>query len=456
MGWYFCFHKKKHMTYKSRISYFLRTWTLSLVTVFSAVAATAQSNPKALLLSDAIKLAQEQNSQVTIAKTAEKISLSQFKQTEAIWLPQVNLSYTGFTTNQPLNAFGFKLQQAQVQASDFNPAVLNNPGATSNVMTQLSVQQPLFNPDMTFLRKAALKESEVYAFKTQRTREAITMQVTNTYLQLEFAYEAVKVLQDALATVKEIYRFTNDRYQQGLLQRSDLLQVEVQVKTVETQLAEARSQISNISDQLSQLMNTEAGQVYSTEPVVLSVADYSDSVSTERSDIRAMNTAVSAYDLAIKSTRNSMLPKLNAFGNYQLNDKKVFGFGANAYFAGIQLSWDIFKGNQAKNKAATQTLEKTKLQEQLQEQLQQGTVEIRKTKRQLEDTRYRISQQTTAAEQAEEALRIIRNRYNQGLVNTTDVLLAQNQLAQQKMLLAQAQFMQKSTLTYLQFLTTSK
>lgn len=445
------------MIYKSRRSYFLRTLVLSVSMVFSALAATAQQNTKPLLLNDAITLALEQNRQIGLAKTAEKISLSQFKQTEAIWLPQVNLSYTGFTTNQPLNAFGFKLQQSQVQSSDFNPATLNYPGATSNVMTQLSVQQPIFNPDMNYLRKAALKESEVYAFKTQRTKEAITLQVTNSYLQLEFAYEAVKVLQEALATVREIYRFTNDRYQQGLLQKSDLLQVEVQVKTVETNLAEANSQISNISDQLSQLMNTATGQVYTTQAVVLPVAaGFTDSVSTTRADIKAMNTALSAYDLAIKSTQKSMLPKLNAFGNYQLNDQKLFGFGANAYFAGIQLSWDIFKGNQAKNKAATQTLEKTKLQEQLQEQLQQGTVEIRKTKRQLEDTRFRISQQTTAAEQAEEALRIIRNRYNQGLVNTTDVLMAQSQLAQQKMLLAQALFMQKSTLTYLQFLTTSK
>ncbi|MBI2272168.1 MAG: TolC family protein [Bacteroidetes bacterium] len=445
------------MIYTSRRSYFLRTLVLSVSMVFSALAATAQQNTKPLLLNDAITLALEQNRQIGLAKTAEKISLSQFKQTEAIWLPQVNLSYTGFTTNQPLNAFGFKLQQSQVQASDFNPATLNHPGATSNVMTQLSVQQPIFNPDMNYLRKAALKEAEVYAFKTQRTKEAITLQVTNSYLQLEFAYEAVKVLQEALATVREIYRFTNDRYQQGLLQKSDLLQVEVQVKTVETNLAEANSQISNISDQLSQLMNTATGQVYTTQAVVLPVAaGFTDSVSTARADIKAMNTALSAYDLAIKSTQKSMLPRLNAFGNYQLNDQKLFGFGANAYFAGIQLSWDIFKGNQAKNKAATQTLEKTKLQEQLQEQLQQGTVEIRKTKRQLDDTRFRISQQTTAAEQAEEALRIIRNRYSQGLVNTTDVLMAQSQLAQQKMLLAQALFMQKSTLTYLQFLTTSK
>lgn len=445
------------MIYKSRRSYFLRTLVLSVSMVFSALAATAQQNTKPLLLNDAITLALEKNRQIGLAKTAEKISLSQFKQTEAIWLPQVNLSYTGFTTNQPLNAFGFKLQQSQVQASDFNPATLNRPGATSNVMTQLSVQQPIFNPDMDYLRKAALKEAEVYAFKTQRTKDAITLQVTNSYLQLEFAYEAVKVLQEALATVREIYRFTNDRYQQGLLQKSDLLQVEVQVKTVETNLAEANSQISNISDHLSQLMNTATGQVYTTQAVVLPVATgFADSVSTARADIKAMNTALSAYDLAIKSTQKSMLPRLNAFGNYQLNDQKLYGFGANAYFAGIQLSWDIFKGNQAKNKVATQTLEKTRVQEQLQEQLQQGTVEIRKTKRQLDDTRFRISQQTTAAEQAEEALRIIRNRYSQGLVNTTDVLMAQSQLAQQKMLLAQAQFMQKSTLTYLQFLTTSK
>lgn len=444
------------MIYKSRRSYFLRTLVLSVSMAFSALAVTAQQPAKPLLLNDAIRMAQEQNRQIGLARTAEKISLSQFKQTEAIWLPQVNLSYTGFTTNQPLNAFGFKLQQSQVQASDFNPATLNHPGATSNVMTQLSVQQPIFNPDMDYLRKAALKEAEVYAFKTQRTKEAVTLQVTNTYLQLEFAYEAVKVLQEALATVREIYRFTNDRYQQGLLQKSDLLQVEVQVKTVETNLAEANSQIRNISDQLSQLMNTEAGQVYTTQAFALPVVNgFSDSVSTARADIKAMNAALSVYDLAIKSTQKSMLPKLNAFGNYQLNDKKLFGFGANAYFAGIQLSWDIFKGNQAKNKAATQTLEKTRVQEQLQEQLQLGTAEIRKTKRQLEDTRFRISQQTTAAEQAEEALRIIRNRYNQGLVNTTDVLMAQSQLAQQKMLLAQAQFMQKSTLTYLQFLTTS-
>jgi hypothetical protein len=39
-------------------------------------------------------------------------------------------------------------------------------------------------------------------------------------------------------------------------------------------------------------------------------------------------------------------------------------------------------------------------------------------------------------------------------VNTTDVLLAQMQLSQQKLLLAQAAFTANVTLAYLQFLTT--
>jgi outer membrane protein TolC len=427
---------------------------LSLAMFVTSLAVQAQDTVKPLLLADAIKMAMENNRQIGLAKTDEKIALSQYKQTDAIWLPQVNLSYTGFTTNQPLSAFGFKLQQAQVQQADFNPAILNNP---SNIMTQLSVQQPLYNPDQEYMRKAALKQSEVFTFKTQRTKEAIAMQVTNSYLQLEFSYEVVKVLKEALETVREIYRFTNDRYRQGLLQKSDVLNVEVQVKAAETNLAEANSQIKTLSDQLSMLMNNGKGLVYTTVPLTTQTETVlPDSVSLTRSDIKAMLTAVSAYDLSIKSTQKSLLPRINAFANYQLNDKKIFGFGANAYLAGIQVSWDIFKGNQAKNKTATQVLEKNKIQEQVQEQMEQGTVEIRKTQRQLEDLRFRIKQQTTSVEQATEALRIVQNRYTQGLINTTDVLMAQTQISQQKMLYAQAVFMQKSIFTYLQFLTANQ
>ncbi len=56
-------------------------------------------------------------------------------------------------------------------------------------------------------------------------------------------------------------------------------------------------------------------------------------------------------------------------------------------------------------------------------------------------------------ENAAEALRILQDRYEQGLVNSTDVLQSQTQLSQQKLAKAQAVFAYNSTLAYIQFLT---
>jgi outer membrane protein TolC len=295
----------------------------------------------------------------------------------------------------------------------------------------------------------------MYAAQSQRTTEAIKMQVVQTYLYLEFTYQYEKVTVEGLKTIQSIYKFTKDRFNQGMMQKSDLLNVEVQVQAAQLQHSQAKSQIDNISDQLSVLMGAPKGVAYTTQSYTLGTqADVSDSVSSGRSDIRALNAAVDSYDMAIKSTQMGWMPRLNGFANYNINDKSIAIDGAKSYIAGVQLSWDIFKGNQVNRKVATQKLEKTKVQAQLNSQLESGAAEIRKTKRAVVDANYKIQQQTTSVQQSEEALRILQNRYEQGLVSTNDILVAQTQLSQQKLLLAQAQLEQKSAINYLEFLTT--
>jgi outer membrane protein TolC len=430
---------------------------LALVTLFilNTVTINAQVIPKSLSMEEAIQAAVQNNKQLLIAKTDEAIAKSNFNQTEAIWLPNVNLSQTAYRTNNPLNVFGFKLQQASVLQADFNPAILNNPNNYSNYNTQLALQQPIINLDALYMRKAAKEQVGMYAAQVQRTTEAIKMQVVQSYLYLEFTYQYEKVTVEGLKTMQSIYKFTKDRFDQGMMQKSDLLNVAVQVQAAELQHSQAKSQIENMSDQLTVLMGAPKGVVYSTKPYNLSPqTDISDSVSSGRSDIRALNAAVNSYDMAIKSTEMSWMPKLNAFANYNINDKSIAFNGAKSYIAGVQLSWDIFKGNQMNRKAATQRLEKTKVQQQLTSQLETGAAEIRKTKRAVVDANYKIQQQTTSVQQSEEALRILQNRYEQGLVSTNDILVAQTQLSQQKLFLAQAQLEQKSAINYLEFLTT--
>ena len=416
----------------------------------------AQTNTSPLALAEAISKATQNNRAATIATLDEQVAASNYKQTEAIYLPQVSLSYTAMSTNNPLNAFGFKLQQKSISQADFNPDLLNHPNGTPDFTTKLEVQQPLINMDRWYMRKGAAIQVEIYQLKKTRTKEYLAFAVQKAYLQLQLAYNAVSVLEDAKKTIKAVYTFTDNHYKQGLVQKSDLLNVQVQINTVESNLTKAKSNIGNASDYLSLLMGQSTGIIYTvTDNTFYTNTDSTATIAANRSDFMAMQKAIEASNIMIQSSKKSELPKLNAFGSYQLNDSRMLGFGANAYLVGMQLSWDIFKGYRTKNTITTQTLERNKLSEQLSQQKEESALELSKTKRDIADASDEIITQKSGISQAEEALRILQNRYEQGLVNTTDVLQATTQLSQQKFGLAQAVFNKKVALAYQQFLTAS-
>lgn len=420
--------------------------------------ALAQGDTKTLTLHDAIEATLVNNKSIQLAKVDENIALANFRQTDAIFLPQVDLSYTAMSTNNPLNAFGFKLQQRSITQNDFNPALLNHPSATPDYMAQMEFKQPLLNIDMLYMRKGAEKQTEVYRYKTQRTQEYITFETTKAFLQLQLAYQAEGVLAEAGQTAKAVFKYTDDHFKQGLIQKSDLLNARVHVTAVESSLAKARSNILNASDYLSLLMGQPTGKIYSIadEPQTnLPAIDTVQKAFATRSDFMAMQKAIDASGLMIKSSQMSYLPKLNAFGNYQYNDSRLTGFGANAYLIGIQLSWNVFNGNKTKHVIAAQKLERDKLTVQLAQQKDQSQMELDKAYRDLSDARFEMAQDQAAIEQAAEAVRILQNRYQQGLVNTTDVLTADTQLSQLKFSLAQAQFTANVTSAYIKLLTTT-
>lgn len=420
-------------------------------------AAMAQQPVVYLTLKEATDSTLANNRDLGLSRLDEKIAKAKTKEMDAIYLPQADFSFTALSSNNPLNAFGFKLQQQVVQQKDFNPDLLNKPGASGDYSGRLQVKQPLLNMDLVYMRKAVAAQEGIYQMKTQRTSEYLTYEVKKGYLQLQLLYEAEKVLKEALSSANAMYTFTDNRVKEGLMQKSDALNVQVWIHTVETNLAETASNIRNASDYLSLLMGRPYGTVYSAEPAKPESSELSGaSVPENRADFAAMKKAMEASSLMIKSAEKSYLPRINAFASYQVNDYRLTGFGAGSYLAGLQLSWDIFKGNSTKNKINTQQVELSKLSGQLENQQVQSQLELNKTLRQLEDARFKIRQQTAAVENATEALRILQDRYEQGLVNSTDVLQAQTQLSQQQLGKAQAVFSYNSTAAYISFLTSSQ
>jgi len=434
------------------------TWVLLSVVSLTSYGSRAQHSTQPLSLQEAITASVSNNNAMKLSALDEQVARAKFRQTDAIFLPLANFTYTASTSNNPLNALGFKLQQQSIKEADFNPAVLNNPTATPDFSGRFELQQPLLNVDLLYQRKGAAKQVEMYHHLSQRTKEHLSFETEKAYLQLQMAYDEKKVLNEALATSKAVYKTSGDYYNQGLIQKSDLLNAELHVMDIETQLKNSWSVIQDASDMLSILMGQSTGVVYTLEPIGITNAVIAQNagISNERSDFKALQKGMESYDMMIKSSKMSYLPRLNAVTSWQWNDKAMFGFDANSYLAGIRLSWNIFNGNRTKNTITQQQLEKEKLATQLDQQKSEAQWQINHTRRQLRDASFAMQQQRLAVEQASEALRVLQNRYMQGLVKTTDLLMGQTQLSQQKMAYVHAVFTYNLATAALQFLITSK
>jgi outer membrane protein TolC len=427
------------------------------LTAFTRVSAQQTGDSVMALSSEtAVHMALEANRALRQAAIDERTAAARYRETSAIFLPQAGISYTAMTTDNPLDAFGFKLQQSSATQADFNPSLLNHPGGTPDFLTSVDVKIPILNLDGLYQRKSAAAAIDVYRFRTQRTREGLIFQVKQAYMTLQLARQAVNVLRFSLVTADSICRFTADRVGQGMLSKADEANATVRVATVRSRLAEAQSEVLNASDALSLLMGQPADRVYlptdTLQPAPIPTG--SDTVSGERADFSALRRTIDAADLGIRGTQASALPRLNAFGSWQYNDARMFGFGAHAYMAGIQLSWNLFNGNSVHNKAVTQRLERDKWHSELQRQREQSDADLRKARRQLTDADLAIEEASSSIAAASQALRILRDRYRQGLTGSADVLQAQNQLEIQQLSFTRAVYTHNLTLAYIEFLTT--
>ena len=433
----------------------MKKTAITLFWLVIGYAAFAQDGVKTLTLDEALTVSLTANKSIQMAELDRSKAQADYKQTNAMFLPQVGISYMAMATNNPLNAFGFKLQQQSITQNDFNPDLLNKPASTGNFYTKASIQQPLVNVDAYYMRKSAGIQTKAYDQMAVRTRQHITFEVTKAYLQLQLAYRLVRVQEKALATANALFRFTSDRFAQGLVQKSDVLNMRVYVNTMESQLADAKSNIQNASDFLSLLMNKSTGTVYQVPEAANAVTatEFVGTISDNRADFKALSTSIEAAETMALSSKYSRLPRLNAVGDFYLNDKRVAGFGSSSYLLGLQLSWDVFNGNKTKYALESQAIATSKMKVQLDDMMAQNQLAYTKAMRDLDNLKFKRRQQESSISQAEEVLRLIENRYRQGLENTTQLLTAQTQLAQQKLVYEQVTYEQNNLLAYLQFLT---
>lgn len=395
-----------------------------------------------------------ENNTLKISQQDVLAAKGDYNQTNAILLPNISISHTGIATTNPLMAFGSKLNQEILTSADFNPALLNDPNQIEDYATRIVVQQPLLNIDGIYQRKAAKAKLNATELQADRKQDYIQLEVDKAYMQLQLTYKTVEVLRKAKEVAMENKRLADNSFKQGYLQKSDVLAVEVRVTEIDNQLQYAKSNIKNASNQLSVLMNDDNYlTLQPADSLVVVSSEVSENLPENRKDIQAISKASEAYKQMHKADKMSFLPRLNAFGTYELHDDEVFQGDADGYLFGAELKWNIFEGSKRIGKAQKSKAEYEKSKLELSQYKAESQVELNRAKRMLQDAKNNLELTALALQQSRESLRIRTNRFEQGLEKTTELLMAEAQYSQKQLEYYATIFQHNYALAYVQFLT---
>lgn len=428
---------------------------LTIALLFCLIIVKAQE-VKTVSLNEILQKVSENNHTIKISEQEYKAAKADYNQTNSIFLPNISVSHSGISTNNPLMAFGSKLNQEILTQNDFNPGLLNDPNNIQNFTTKIEVLQPIFNADGIFIRKAAKAKMTAMELLTGRTKDAIKLEVTKAYMQLQLTYKAVEVLEKATKAAFANKKIANNNYKQGYMQKADVLAIEVYVTEVENQLLTSKSNIQNASDYIHYLMaETDMNTLKPTSELVseININIYNNHISDSRPDIEAMEKSTDAYKSMFKASKMSYLPRLNAFGSYELYDDKIFNADANGYVVGAQLSWNVFEGYKRIGKIQKNKADLDKATLSLDQYKSKSLLEFNKAKRQLKDAENSINLTNLAVAQSKEALRIRTNRFKQGLEKSSDLLISETQYLEKQLEYLQAVFKYNYTKSYVEFLT---
>lgn len=397
-----------------------------------------------------------QNLSVKLANDEVNSAKASLLETRAMYLPNVTASYTGISTNNPLMAFGSKLNQERITMMDFDPTRLNNPDNIFNFATKLEVQQPIFNKDAVYKKKAGEVQVDVLKIKAERSKEYLQFNLSKAYLQLQMAYKVVKVLEEAKQTTLANKKVIDNYFKNGLVQKSEVLYMNVRVSEIESQIQYAKSNVRNASDYIYFLLNEDSeNKVFKPLDEFSyheNILEKNPQLNVNRKDLQAYEKSLEAYDYLIKSSKAKFLPKLNAFGSFEVYDNKPYQFDANGYLVGLQLSWNVFDGLKAKSEQAKYKADLSKAQTEIQQYQKHNQLELNKAYRQVLDADNKVSLTKLSWEQSTEAYRIRKNRYDQGLEKSSDLLSAETQMSQKELEYQQAIYEYNTALEYYKFL----
>ena len=275
-----------------------------------------------------------------------------------------------------------------------------------------------------FLEKAAKLDAD-------NQKDEVIQNTIEAFANLFKANSAVRLVKENLLQSQERTREFGNLEKNGLLARNDLLKAELQSSNIELSLLDTQNNldVANLNMNLMLGLPDETKLALDTNGIARAnddraLIDYIQSALTNRKDVAALDYRKKAAESNVKVAESEKYPSLQLTGGYIAADIPKLLTVTNAVNIGVGVSYNI--SSLWKTKAKVQQAEARVKQMAITQSLMEDNIRLQLNKDYLNlmSNRKKIEVYAKALEQATENYRIVKNKFDNNLATTSDLLEA--------------------------------
>jgi len=393
-----------------------------------------------LTLPEAVKLALTRHPSLEAATARVQAAESRIAQARSAWLPRASYSEGFQEGNNPVYVFGSLLTQHQFTAANFNLGPLNRPDALSNYQSQVSVDQVVYDFGAT---RNAVKAARIGKQMTEEERRraelALIAGVARAYHGVALAAESLRLAEESLKSANADLERARSLQRAGLATDADVLSVQVHASAMSEYHARADADLKIARAALNDALGLPLDDEHTlTTPMELSKLpataglERETQAATLRPELVAARLGKELGAAQESAAKSQYWPVIGLHGVFEA-DRQDFASkgGANWLFA-ASARWTLFDGNRTRASVAEARHMKAAAAAGEKQMNSAVRLEVRRAQANLDASRERVATTRDTVAQAEEGLRIIRNRYSNGLATVTDLLRAETALLESK------------------------
>ena len=418
----------------SKKKYFLALLSLFMMNNIRA------GNEETWNLERCIQYAVENNIQIQKSNVSEQQQEVSLKEAQAALFPSLS-----FGMNQSLNYRPLQDSPNSIVANGM--ANTSTKKLTENGNYSLNASWTVWdgksNTNTIKIQKLNKKMAEL---DTEISKNSITEQITQLYIQILYSTEAKKVNESILETAKKQVERGKEMMQNGLLSETELKQLEAQWSSAQYDVVNAQTQIDDYNLQLKQLLELDPSTDFQiadleiTDEQALQLVPSSSEVYSQalllRPEIQSKQTAIEAAKLSVDVAKAGYQPSLSL--NASISDSH-YSTGAQVASQlkenlngtiGLTLSVPIFDNR--KNKSAverakldqvTKSLELTEEQKNLYNTIENYNLQAR-------NNQEKFKASITKTESMESSYKLLNEQFENGLKNVVELLTGKDDLLQ--------------------------